>query len=236
MKKILTIKKVICIVLIALLLITTNTYAASDSFNTTIQASSSRLKEGENLVITIGLKDIAIESGEKGIGAYTASIKFDNSVLEYVSTNGTDKWEAPLYQNGLIVGNTKDGQVVNTAQSIATITFKVKKGAKAGETTIELTNFSGSTAVSDVKATANSSVKIAIEASSNTTPTPTPTPTLNNNTNTNIGINNSYSNNTNTLNSGKLPKTGVGNGAFIICITSVAAYSVFCFIKMKKIK
>ena len=49
------------------------------------------------------------------------------SVLEYVSTNGTDKWEAPVYENGLIVGNTKDGNVVNTAQNIGTITFKVKK-------------------------------------------------------------------------------------------------------------
>lgn len=154
-------KKIISIVLMILLLFTTKVYAVNDSFSTTIKASNSSLKREDTITITIGLKDISIESGEKGIGAYTASIKFDSSILEYVEANGTAKWEAPFYQNGLITGHTKDGEVVNSTQSIGTITFKVKKDAKLGETTIKLTNFSGSTIEKDVS-TSDKSIKITI--------------------------------------------------------------------------
>lgn len=186
-------KKIISIILITLLLLfTTKVNAATDSFSTTLKASNSQVKRGNNVTITIGLKNIAIKSGEKGIGGYTAKVKFDSSVLEYVSTNGTNKWEAPFYQNGLITGNTKDGNVVNTAQSIGTITFKVKKGAKLGETAIELTNFSGSTAATDVS-TSNKSVKITIVDNSSN----------NAGTNNNGNSNNSSSNNKNNNNSNK---------------------------------
>ncbi len=155
-------KNIICILLIAMLLVfTTNAYAVSDSFKTTLTVNKAQAKRGEEITVTIALSDIAIESGEKGIGAYTASIDFDTSVLEYVSTNGTDKWDKPFYQNMKIAGTTGDGKVVNTAQNIGTITFKVKDNAGLGETTIKLLNFSGSTAESDVKA-ADTSVKITI--------------------------------------------------------------------------
>lgn len=155
-------KKIIGIVLIALLIFTTSAYAVNtDSFKTTIHTASTQVKRGDTVIVTIGLKDIAIKSGEKGIGAYTASIKFDSSILEYSKTDSTDKWEAPFYQNGLITGNTKDGEVVNNAQNIGTIIFKVKEDAKLGETTISLNNFSGSTAVTDVP-TSDVSVKITV--------------------------------------------------------------------------
>ncbi len=162
MKNSINVKNTICIIIIAILLIlTTNVYAANDSFKTTLSVDNSQAKRGESIKVTIALKDIAIESGEKGIGAYTAKLDFDSSVLEYVSTNGTDKWEAPIYQETRIAGNTIDGEVIKTAQNIATITFKVKENAKLGETTIKLTNFSGSTAGSDVVAN-DSSVKITV--------------------------------------------------------------------------
>lgn len=155
-------KKIVGIVLIALLIFTTSAYAVNnDSFKTTISTANMQVKKGDTVIVTIGLKDIAIESGEKGIGAYTASIKFDSSVLEYNKTDSTDKWEAPFYQNGLIAGNTKDGEVVNKAEDIGTIIFKVKEDAKLGETTISLNNFSGSTAVTDVP-TSDVSVKITV--------------------------------------------------------------------------
>ncbi len=241
-------KKIISIILITLLvLFTTKAYAVNDSFGTTIQTSGTQLKKEDIITITIGLKDIAIESGEKGIGAYTASIKFDSSVLEYVSTNGTDKWEAPFYQNGLITGNTKDGQVVNTAQSIGTITFKVKRDAKIGETNIELTNFLGSTVANDVMATSNSLVSVMIVDNNNNT----------NNGNTNNGNNinngnNGNSNNNNNANlvqipnsnntinntnaSGKLPQTGERDIVLLVCIGSGIIFAVVWYIKMKKVK
>ena len=197
MKKNIGIKKIVSILLISLLIITTNVYAANDSFETTLKASSSQLKAEDNVTITIGLNNIEIESGEKGIGAYTGNIKFDSSVLEYVSTNGTDKWEAPVYEDGLIVGNTKDGEVVNTAQNIGTITFKVKKDARIGETTITLENFSGSTAETDVE-TSNKSIKIEIINSNNDDNTNNDTGNNDNDNNTNNGTgNNDNDDNTN---------------------------------------
>ena len=156
-------KKMISIILIILLVAcTAKVYAASDSFYTTLTINNSQAKRGDTITVTIGLKDIAIQSGEKGIGAYTAEIQFDSSVLEYVSVNGTDKWEAPLYQDGFITSNTKDAKVVNTTQSIATITFKVKENAKLGETSIALRNFSGSAAGADILASSNGTTKLTI--------------------------------------------------------------------------
>ena len=155
-------KKAISIILtVIMLLFTTNVYAANDSFKTALSVNNSSVKRGENVTITISLNDISIESGEKGIGAYTASLEFNSSVFEYVKTEGTDKWEAPVYQEKRIVGNTVDGEVVNTNQSIGTITFKVKEDATLGETTIKLTNFSGSNAETDISSE-DATVKITI--------------------------------------------------------------------------
>ena len=156
-------KKTISIILVILLIVcSTKVYAVKDSFYTTLTINHAQAKKGDTITVTIGLKDIAIESAEKGIGAYTAEIQFDSSVLEYVSVNGTDKWEAPLYQDGFITSNTKDAKVVNTAQSIATITFKVKENAKSGETVIALRNFSGSAAGPDILASSNGATKLTI--------------------------------------------------------------------------
>lgn len=155
-------KTISIIVMILMVVYTTKVYAVKDSFHTTLTINRAQAKRGDTITITIGLKDIAIESAEKGIGAYTAEIQFDSSVLEYVSVNGTDKWEAPLYQDGFITSNTKDAKVVNTTQSIATITFKVKENAKLGETSISLRNFSGSAAGPDILASSNGATKLTI--------------------------------------------------------------------------
>lgn len=160
-------KTISIIVMILLVVCTTKVYAVKDSFHTTLTINQTQAKRGDTVTVTIGLKDIAIESAEKGIGAYTAEIQFDSSVLEYVSVNGTDKWEAPLYQDGFITSNTKDAKVVNTAQSIATITFKVKQNAKLGETSIALRNFSGSAAGPDILASSNGATKLTIIDNSN---------------------------------------------------------------------
>ena len=98
-------KKTISIILtVILLLFTTKVYAANDSFKTALSVNNSTVKRGENVIVTILLNNISIESGEKGIGAYTSKLDFDSSVLEYVETKGTDKWEAPFYQEKQITG------------------------------------------------------------------------------------------------------------------------------------
>lgn len=163
MRNIIKTKKVIFAVLIvAILFLSSVVHATTDSFKTALSANNSQIKRGEEVTVTLKLSDISIESGEKGIGAYSAKIDFDSAIFEYVSISGSGKWDIPLYQDKLITATTTDGNVINTNQSIATVTLKVKSNATLGDTTIRLTNFSGSTAASNVSAP-DSSVKITIE-------------------------------------------------------------------------
>ncbi len=152
---------VISIILIAIFTLKANVFAANDSYKTNLSVDHSQVQRNEYITVTISLSDIAIESGEKGIGAYTAGIEFDSSIFEFSSTEGTDNWETPFYQDKLILGNTNNGKVVKTSQNIGKIIFKVKDNAKLGETIIKLTNFSGSNASTDLLAD-DTSVKVTI--------------------------------------------------------------------------
>ena len=162
MKNIIRRINVIAIVLITMLALSTNVKAANDSYKVSLNANHSQVHNGDELTLTIALSDISVESGEKGIGAYKSNVEFDSSIFEYDSAEGTEKWDEPFYQNKTIIGTTKDCKVVNTAQDIGKIKLKVKENAALGETTIKLTNFSGSNAVSDI-ATSDASVKVTIQ-------------------------------------------------------------------------
>lgn len=253
MKNILKSRKIIGIVLVALLLFTTSVYAVNnDSYKTTIATANTEVKRGDTVIVTIGLDDIKIESGEKGIGAYTAKVESDPNVLEYVKTDGTDKWEAPFYQNGLITGHTRDGEVVNTNGSIGTITFKVKSDAKLGESIISLINFSGSTAVTDVDANNVPVTRITIIDNNNGNGNGNDNDNPNggnNNDNPNGGNgssgsnssnggssngNSSSNNKDNTIKQDKLPKTGEADIVVYIAIASGAVLATIFFVKMKK--
>ena len=166
MKNIIRRINVIAIVLITMLALSTNVNAASDSYKVSLSANHSQVHIGDELTLTISLSNISIESGEKGIGAYKSDIEFDSSIFEYVSTEGIEKWDSPFYESKKIIGTTKDGKVVNTAQDIGKITLKVKENATLGETTIKLTNFSASNAVSEIE-TSDTSVKVTIQEKTN---------------------------------------------------------------------
>lgn len=166
MKNIIRRINVIAIVLITMLALSTNVNAASDSYKVSLSADHSQVHIGDELTLTVSLSDIAIESGEKGIGAYGCNIEFDSSIFEYTSTEGTEKWDDPFYESKKIIGTTNDGKVVNTAQDIGTITLKVKENATLGDTTIKLTNFSASNAVSEIE-TGDTSVKVTIQEKTN---------------------------------------------------------------------
>lgn len=236
-------KKIIGILLIAFLVITTKVYAASDKFETTLKASSSNVKREATVTITIGLDKISVEGGDKGIGGYTGKVRFDSSVLEYVSTAGTDNWEKPTYQDGLITATTSGGEVAKTTQNIATITFKVKKDAKLGESTISLENFSGTNAKDDISAE-NKSVKITVvDQNGNSSDSGN-----NGNSGTNSGSNNNQNtsgNKNDQLNvidttkkdtstkKGSLPKTGNSN---IILLTAIGGCTLLAIVTYARMR
>lgn len=161
------VKKIVSIVVMMLVLLCmTSVHAApNDRFETTLRTDHTQAKGEDTVTITIGLKDIAVEGGDKGIGAYTAMLEFDTSVFEYVSADGVGEWKDPLYEGGAFTSNTKKGEVVKTNQDIVAITLKVKKDAKVGETQIELTNFSGSNGKDEVEAQ-DKAIKMTIVANS----------------------------------------------------------------------
>lgn len=236
-------KKIIGILLIAFLVLTTKVYAASDKFETTLKASSSNVKREATVTITIGLDKISVEGGDKGIGGYTGKVRFDSSVLEYVSAAGTDNWEKPTYQDGLITATTSGGEVAKTTQNIATITFKVKKDAKLGESTISLENFSGTNAKDDISAE-NKSVKITVvDQNGNSS---------NSGNNGNSGTNSGSNNNQNTSGNkndqlnvidttkkdtstkkGSLPKTGNSNIILLTAIGGCILLAIVTYARMR---
>ena len=255
MKKNLRIEKVLSSILIALLIFTTKIYAATDYYETTIKATPEQLKEGERVEITLGLDKMKIESGEGGIAGYTAKFIFDSDVFEYVSSKGTEKWEAPFYQGGTITAHTTDGEVTKTNQSIGSITLQVKKGAKLGKTNITLENFSGATmGATEVKAS-NQATEVTIISSNqgnggngenqvnnitNTNTTNTVeqgnTNQVNNNHTNEAGQGINQNNNHNVANTkpGKLPQTGDNLSVVltVIGIGTVVAISLYIRTRM----
>ena len=231
-------KKIVIILLaFSLLIFNVPVYAdTTDSYKVVMSTDKVTVNKGEEITITISLKDINIESGDKGIGSYTANLEFDSSVLEYVTSTGTDKWEAPMYSDGQMLGETKDGSVMKTDGSIGTITFKVKENTSVSEATISIKNFSGSNAVKDIKV-ADYSIKITIKSNSSGTigdNSQGGSQGANGSTNSSNTVNSTNGN----KNSNKLPQTGK-NDINIYLIIGIIIFSVIAIrfrIKLKKLK
>ena len=232
MKKNIGRKKVISILLIILLIITTKVYAAEDSFETNLTVNNAQVKANDLVTITIGLDKIAIEGGDKGIGGYTGKIEYDTSILEYVSASGTDIWDKPFFSDKFITSTTSNGGVVDTPQSIGTITFKVRSDAVLGKTTIGLENFSGTNGEKDIY-TMNKSVEIEVIGNGNN----------DGEHNTGNGNNNNENNNNNSsenqnepadIKEGQLPYAGANSiivflilgGCFLLAISLYIRYKV----------
>ncbi len=210
MKKNLKMQKILSILLVALLILTTRIYAAEDRYDTTIQASPKQAKEGDKVEITLGISNLAIESGEKGIAGYTGKLTYDEDIFEYVSSKGTDQWDPPLCQKGYISSHTTSGEVVTTTQSIGSINLRVKEGAKLGETSITLENFMGATMGTTEVPAASQTTKVTIVSkdSGNGEGSGSPNNTTNTTNTVDQGNTNQVGNNTNTVGN----QNGVGTG------------------------
>ena len=154
--KIMSIIVIICMIL----LLSTKVYAA-ERFELQISSEASNLNPGDTFTVDIVLDNMNVTSGDQGIGAYSAKITYDTSVLELVSVEQEEGWEVMENENN-IVALTSNGEVVKERTKTATGTFKVKDNAKLGETSISLENISGSSGEATIAGTAVSKV-ITIE-------------------------------------------------------------------------
>lgn len=234
-------------------LLGTTSYA-TDSFELNLKPESSSVKKGDTVNFDIVLDNLNIESGDKGIGAFQATIKYDTNIFSGIESITSTDWEISENE-GNIIANTKNGECVTSKSTVGIIQLKVADNAKEGETSVSLTGISGSSGVTISGTSVVSIVNIVNEAPSTDNPTndnptdsekpSTDSPTNNNltdsekpNKSTNSSQQISSSTSGNSL-SGKttssnidkvLPKTG-GNFVYfilifvcIVCMIGVISY------------
>ena len=160
--RLLIIISVLCMILT---LFSTFSYAEGESFELQLSPSSIDLNPGNTFSVNIVIDNINITSGDQGIGAYQAKIIYDTNVLELINVTAATGWET-LENEGNMVANTNDGEVVKERTNTATINFKVKDDAADGNTSISLESIQGSSGYTTIDGTGISTT-INIQEESN---------------------------------------------------------------------
>lgn len=249
MKKImlfsLVISSVICII--------TSVYAAG-SFSVTAQTNKNEFSKNEEFIVEFNLNNMQVN---EGIITMNATLEYDKDSLTVVSTEGQNGWGV-MYNDATGILFLDNSALIKDNGGFLKVTFKVKENSKAN-LTIGLKNITASGGEGDITV-ANVEKAIVIKTDSTNSENNNSgnnngdnnNSGSNNNGNNNSGNNNSSNNsngnnnsnsnsnkisNTNTVNNtvatGKLPQTGEGNIALIVCIGLVIACSVISYIKMK---
>lgn len=156
---------IISILCMILTLFSTFSYAEGESFELQLSPSSIDLNPGNTFSVNIVIDNINITSGDQGIGAYQAKIIYDTNVLELINVTAATGWET-LENEGNMVANTNDGEVVKERTNTATINFKVKDDAADGNTSISLESIQGSSGYTTIDGTGISTT-INIQEESN---------------------------------------------------------------------
>lgn len=239
--KLLTVIAIICIVFAIAI---PKTYAAGESFKLELETSSATLKPGDSFSVNIVIKDINVTSGDQGIGAYQAKIVYDKNVLELVKVTQATGWEV-LENEGNIVANTSNAEVVKEKVNTATINFKVLDNAAEGDTTISLESIKGSSGTTTIDGTVvGKKVNIAKKTTEEEKPPVDDNKTPENNTinknqagtssNTNKNQTGTSSNtNKNTVGDKVLPHAGVRN-VLVIAISIIIVATLVFYIKYKR--
>ena len=169
MKYIKLISTILVFCMIMLIGISTISYAAEESFELQLEPKSSTLNPGDTFSVDIVIDNMNITSGDQGIGAYQAKIVYDSNALELVSVTAANGWERFLNEGNIVI-NTDDGEVVKERTTTSTINFKVKDDAEIGETTISLENIKGSSGTTTIDGTG---ISATINIEEKTTEPPT---------------------------------------------------------------
>lgn len=243
----------ITIILVIFAMITPKSYAADESFELQLEASSTTLHPGDSFSVNIMIDNMNITSGDQGIGAYQAKIIYDANALELVGVTAATGWEA-FENEGNMVVNTSSGEVVTERTHTATINFKVLDNVSLGDTTISLESIQGSSGTTTIDGTGIAEV-VSIEEETTNPPIDDNNPSDDNNNppvddnnpsdddNTPPADNNGGTTNTNqigTSNSAQsttsnkvLPYAGIRN-ILMIAIGAAIIVAVVFYIKYKR--
>lgn len=237
---------IITILCIVFTMIAPKSYAADESFELQLEASSTTLNPGDSFSVDIIIDNMNVTSGDQGIGAYQAKIIYDTNVLELVNVTAATGWEV-LENEGNMVANTSNAEVVTERTHTATINFKVLDNVTLGNTTISLESVQGSSGTTTIDGTGISEV-VSIEEESTNPPIDDNDPTDDDNPSDNIGgndntqggsttnrnqIGTSSNMNQSTTSNRVLPYAGIRN-AIIIAIGVAIVVAVIFFIKYRR--
>lgn len=247
------------VMIIMIFVMSISSYAESEGFELQLNTSSDTFNIGDTFLVEIVLDNINVTSGDQGIGAYVGTITYDTNVLELVEITAATGWEV-MENEGNIIVNTTNAEVVKNRTVTASINFKVKENAQIGQTTISLENVEGSSGLTTIVGTAISSQINIVEASSENPDNPQDPGSGDNNQN-NTGNNSGNNNqNNNSNNSGgtnrtntiqnstvgtantnsatnanqKIPFAGLGRNIVIGMIVIFGISAVIFYIKYKK--
>lgn len=194
--------------------------------------SNSKLNAGDTVTVSVNLTSV---NAGNGIDTITAELDYDTNVFEAISSSdftASSGWKAPSYAAASKMLTVQKDSKVKAAETVFTISLKVKNPVNVDSTTISLKDITASGGrvsdggTGDITVN-NASVTISKtkDASSNTE-TPTPTPSTNKK--------NTTVKDTTTTKKTTLPKTGLGQ-AGVIAIVVVAIIGIFSYALYKKI-
>ncbi len=157
MKKI----KLLCIAIIMIMLLTPLSMAAGDSFKLSLEPVSNEVTRGDTFDVKVFLDDIQVVSGEQGIAGYTAELTYDTNILSLEKVTANSGWEA-LENEGAVIVNTSNAEVVKQRTETIVLTFKVNDTASFGNTTIQIDSIEGTSIAETIDGTGSSTtIRIA---------------------------------------------------------------------------
>ena len=226
-------KSIIAIALIMMIIALCTGVNAETNYSVGMSlTSNSKLNAGDTVTVSVNLTSV---NAGNGIDTITAELDYDTNVFEAISSSNftaSSSWKAPSYAAASKMLTVQKDSKVKAAETVFTISLKVKNPVNVDSTTISLKDITASGGrvsdggTGDITVN-NASVTISKtkDASSNSeTPTPTPSTTTNNTT----------IKDTTTTKKTTLPKTGLGQ-AGVIAIVVVAIIGIFSYALYKKI-
>lgn len=233
-------KKIIAIAIIMLMILMgVKTVNAAGSSVKMSLSSNSKLVAGQNITVNVNYT----QSVAGGIGSIMGTLNFDSNVLEYVSATAQGDWQAAVYTNSTKILGIERNNNTETTGTIATITFKVKEGVTAENTTITY-NVTDVGLTDEVSLSPSVTIDANKDASGSEDEGKTNTPATDNkqpgttNGNKNGSTKNATKNiTTSKSTSSKLPKAGDETTIAIISVIAIIAIvGIVGFVKYSKQK
>ena len=210
-------KKILMMIVLTIMMLGANVYAAGNSFKATVTPTTGTLKPGEEITITVAVSKINM--GENGINALEGTIKYDTNIFESVKAadiQSFNNWsttyndEASSLNGKFLAVNLSAG--IKEDMNIQSVTFKVKEDiAQTTTTQIDFKDVTSNDG-KDLVNVGTKSVKLTINVENKKPVTPPVTNAP-----------------------GKLPQTGESMGITLV-IVAIALVGLGVAIKYNKMK